>query len=162
MKALKTLILAVVMVGLSACAYKTSQQGTQKSSGTDSALSVAESDGGSRTSEQVCQSTVILEIQSSNYRGPILIEFRKGARPGSKILKTVKVHTAGVVTLSNVCSGMYFFSFSTPDSPAVSVTRYFDIVSMESQRTTTKITVTYSRTKTKNGQRVQQVGRGEL
>lgn len=161
MKIARLLIQAAAVLGLVACVHKAPQQVVQKSGVTDPALNSTVSSAGARESERACPSTVVLDIQASNYIGPILIEFRKGSRPGSKKLQAYKIDTRGVVTIDNVCSGMYFFSFATPDSPSVSVTRYFDVVNMESQHSTTKITVMYSR-KSQSGNRVERVGRGQL
>jgi hypothetical protein len=161
MNIVKSLVLGVIAFGLLACANKVPSQGMQKGSVTDPALMSTVSKGRAEADERVCDSTVLLDIQASNYIGPIIIEFRKGSRPGSKKLQAYKIDTRGVVTIDNVCSGKYFFSFATPDSPSVSVTRYFDVVNMESQRSTTKITVTYSR-KSQSGNRVERVGRGQL
>lgn len=107
-----------------------------------------------------CPSVVTLNIVSSNYNGIINIELRQGKRPGSKKLQATKINTSGQVKISNVCAGTYFFSFSTPDSPSVSVTQYFDVLNNGVQFSSPTITVTYSRAKTHNA--IQTVGRGSL
>lgn len=107
-----------------------------------------------------CPSIVTLNIVSSNYSGIINIEFRQGKRPGSKKLQVSKINTSGQVKISNVCAGTYFFSFSTPDSPSVSVTQYFDVLNNGVQFSSPSITVTYTRAKTHNA--VQTVSRGSL
>lgn len=92
-----------------------------------------------------CPSKVTLNIQSTGYSGPIDIEFRKGNRPGSKVVRTQRVITRGAVEIPDVCPATYFFAFSTPDADSVSVTRYFEVTDNGQQYSNPVITVTYSR-----------------
>lgn len=108
-----------------------------------------------------CPSNVTLNINSSNYSGRIDVEFRSGTRPGSRLLKRDYVTTTGSVVLTGICAGVYFFSFSTPDSDQVSVTQYFDVINDGTRYSNPVITVTYSRSLT-GGQRVGSAKRSEL
>lgn len=109
---------------------------------------------------QSCRSDVTLEIVSSNYSGPISIELREGKRPGSKRLHASHVNTRGEVSIDHVCPGVYFFTFSTPDSPTVSVTDYFNVKFNPNGFSNTRIRVTYTRSKATNP--VQRIGRNQL
>ena len=113
------------------------------------------------TSVFACPSTVTLNINSSNYSGRIDVEFRSGARPGSRLLKRDQVITSGSVVLPGVCAGTYFFAFSTPDSDQVSVTQHFEVINDGARYSTPVITVTYSRSLS-SGQRVGTAKRSEL
>lgn len=107
-----------------------------------------------------CPSQATLVIESAGYSGPIDIELRQGYRPGSKVVERDQVHTRGTVVFRNVCPGTYFYAFSTPDSPQVSTTRYFDIINNGYQYSMPTVTVTYSRSS--GGNKVGSVKRSEL
>lgn len=161
----KLFLMWAILFGLAACSSgvaRHSKQSDQSEVGASSRTKQPNDSSGIITDQSVstCPSTVTLDIVSSNYSGVINIEFRQGKRPGSKTLQTSKINTSGQVKISNVCAGTYFFSFSTPDSPSVSVTQYFDVINNGVQYSSPKITVTYTRAKTRNA--VQTVGRGSL
>ena len=109
-----------------------------------------------------CPSEATLNIRSSNYRGVINIELRKGVRPGSQITATNSVNTSGTVVFRNVCPGRYFYAFSTPDSQQVSTTQYFDVIDDGDRYSMPEITVTYSRSSTPDTQRVGTAKRSDL
>jgi len=109
-----------------------------------------------------CPSKVTLNIQSTGYSGPIDIEFRKGSRPGSKVLNSHRVVTRGSVEIPGVCPATYFFAFSTPDADSVNVTRYFEVVNNGQQYSNPVITVTYSRSTGTEADRVGSARRKDL
>lgn len=163
MRTKKYLMLTAISICLAACSSGGKNQvKSQDKAGVGMVNPVATSASSSDTSAEPlgCPSTVTLDLKSSNYSGLINVEFRNGKRPGSKRLQTAKINTSGTVTIDNVCAGTYFFAFSTPDSPSVSVTRYFEVINNGSQYSNPRITVTYTRTTAKNP--VQTVGRGSL
>lgn len=106
-----------------------------------------------------CETTTRLKLNSSGYNGEIVVELRKGNRPGSRVINRDVVITAGQRDFSNVCPGRYFFSFATADSPTISVTSYFDV---ESNLELAEMTVFLSRKNDTKGNRVQTVKRNEL
>lgn len=114
------------------------------------------------TAVLACPSKVTLNIQSTGYSGPIDIEFRKGSRPGSKVLNSHRVVTRGSVEIPGVCPATYFFAFSTPDADSVNVTRYFEVVNNGQQYSNPVITVTYSRSTGTEADRVGSARRKDL
>lgn len=163
MKKLNLALLAVTFCFISACTSSTKNQARGQDMTGLGAENPSQSIGYQpdvSAKPLGCPSKVTLDLKSSNYSGLINIEFRSGKRPGSKRLHTAKVNTSGIVTIENVCAGKYFFAFSTPDSPSVSVTSYFDVMNNGSQYSNPRITVTYTRSAAKNA--VQTVGRGSL
>lgn len=117
--------------------------------------------GGVQSATAACLSSVTLTINSSNYRGQILVEFRQGSRPGSKLVRRTSIDTRGTVSIEGVCPGTYFFSFSTPSDDTVSVTRYFNVTDDGDSYNNPSITVTYARSSS-GGQRVGSARKGEL
>lgn len=115
-----------------------------------------------RIKDPSCPSAVTLNLQSSNYYGVINVELRVGSRPGSSILDRSSVMSSGVVRFANICPGTYFFAFATPDTVAVSTTRYFQVTQDENRFSNPQITVTYSRALGPDSQRVGSVARNEL
>lgn len=163
MRIAKLFVLIAICLGISACSsWGKNQAKNQEMSGSDiENPSQALARQVDLTAKPLgCPSTVTLDLKSSNYSGQINIEFRSGKRPGSKRLQSAKINTSGTVTIENVCAGSYFFAFSTPDSPSVSVTQYFDVINNGRQYSNPRITVTYTRAATKNA--VQTVGRSSL
>ena len=106
-----------------------------------------------------CTTTAQLVLSSSGYSGNIEIELRKGNRPGSKVIAKDTLITSGNKEFNGICSGKYFFSFASADSPSVSVTRYFNI---QSNTAIAKMTVFMSRTKSAEGQQIQTISKKEL
>ncbi|WP_448363369.1 hypothetical protein [Fluviibacter sp.] len=161
----KLCVIGAVLLQLAACSTGMKRQAHSSDQAGEAVTSVVgqpkdPSENLAKPQTKSCPSNVTLNIVSSNYSGVINIEFRQGKRPGSKKLQTSKINTSGQVKISNVCAGTYFFSFSTPDSPSVSVTQYFDVMNNGTQYSSPVITVTYTRAKTQNA--VQTVGRGSL
>lgn len=115
---------------------------------------------GQASAQSQCPSEATLIIQSAGYSGPIDIELRKGNRPGSRVMSKDQVNTRGTVVFRNVCPGTYFYAFSTPDSPEVSTTQYFEIVNNGYQYSMPTVTVTYTRSS--SGNRVGSAKRTEL
>ena len=107
-----------------------------------------------------CPSETKLVIESSDYSGPIDIELRSGTRPGSRVTARGRVNTRGTVVFRNVCPGMYFYTFATPDSQQVSTTRYFEIINDGFQYSMPTITVKYTRGSV--GSRVGSAKRSDL
>jgi hypothetical protein len=106
-----------------------------------------------------CDTTTRLKLNSSGYSGQILVELRKGNRPGSRVINKDVIITSGQRDFLNVCPGRYFFSFATADSPTISVTSYFDV---ESNLELAEMTVFLSRTNDPKGNRVQTIKKNEL
>jgi hypothetical protein len=109
-----------------------------------------------------CRGEATLIINSIGYSGPIDIEFREGRRPGSRVARTGSIITSGRLVFERVCTGTYFFSFSTPDSDQVNVTRYFDAQSNENGHSLSTITVTYTRKSDPGSQSVIKVKKADL
>lgn len=109
-----------------------------------------------------CQSSVTLNLNSTNYRGRIDVQLRIGSRPGSTLFERAELYSSGIVVVTNVCPGTYFFAFSTPDSESVSTTRYFTVESNWQGYNNPEITVTYSRSLSPNTQRVGSARREDL
>lgn len=105
-----------------------------------------------------CLTFVTLELRSVGYSGPFEVELRTGSRPGSRLLQRQVLQSRGSWTVPQVCAGQnYFFTFATPDSERVSVTRYFSVETLND----VTITVTYSRS-SGQGQRVARESRAAL
>ena len=115
-----------------------------------------------RERDYSCLSTVTLSLNSSNYSGLVDIELRSGSRPGSRLVDRTGVYSSGIVKITNVCPGSYFFAFATPDSSTVSTTRYFTVESDLQGYSNPEITVTYSRNLGLEGQRVGHSARSAL
>lgn len=115
---------------------------------------------GHASAQSQCPSEATLIIQSAGYSGSIDIELRQGKRPGSQVVGRKRVDTRGTVVFRNVCAGTYFYAFSTPDSPHVSTTQYFQVINDDYQYNMPEITVTYSRSS--SGNRVGSAKRSEL
>jgi hypothetical protein len=94
---------------------------------------------------QDCPSQATLNITSSGYSGAFNVELRSGTRPGSRAVQSRAVEGNGSTVFGSVCRGTYFFSFGTPDSDQVSVTRYFEVTNNGESYSNPKITVFYSR-----------------
>ena len=111
---------------------------------------------------QACPSKATININSSNYSGSFNVELIKGTRPGSRLVAARAMNGAGVASFTDVCPGVYFFSFGTPDSMVVSTTRYFDIRNDGRTYNNPTITVFYSRRTNDDAQRVGSVNRNDL
>jgi hypothetical protein len=106
-----------------------------------------------------CETTARLNLNSSGYDGKIMVELRKGNRPGSSIVSQDVIFTSGQRDFLNVCPGKYFFAFATTDSPTVSITSYFTV---DSDTELAEMTVFLSRLKNSSGNKVQTIKRKEL
>lgn len=126
--------------------------GSLKSDGSDP------SESGTEINE-TCKTTAKLQLDSSGYNGKIEIQLRKGNRPGSKLISTDSVNTAGKKEFHGICPGKYFFAFATTDSPTISITSYFNITEMTA---IAHMTVFLSRTKTSDGSEVKKISRKDL
>jgi hypothetical protein len=115
-----------------------------------------------RQRDYSCLSTVTLNLNSTNYSGIINVELRLGTRPGSKVLEQSEVYATGVVRVTNVCPGTYFFAFSTLDSPAVSTTRYFDVRHDSNGYSMPEVTVTFSQAHGPDSHRIGTAARNSL
>lgn len=90
------------------------------------------------------------------------MDIRKGDRPGSVVTGSGVIQTSGQLRFRNVCPGRYFFSFGTPDSEAVHVTRSFEVNFDGERYNSPTITVTYSRSNTDGSQAVTKIKKGSL
>lgn len=115
-----------------------------------------------RQRDYSCLSTVTLNLTSTNYSGTVSVELRNGTRPGSSVLEQSEVFTSGVVTVTNVCPGTYFFAFATPDSPTVSTTQYFNVRQDSEGYSVPVITVTFSRSTSPDSHAVGVASRSQL
>ena len=106
-----------------------------------------------------CETTARLNLNSSGYEGKILVELRKGSRPGSSLVNQDSISTSGQRDFLKVCPGKYFFAFATADSPTISITSYFTI---EDDIELAEMTVFLSRQKNSSGNKVQTIKRKEL
>lgn len=109
-----------------------------------------------------CESSVTLKLKATNYSGLINVELRKGQRPGSKIAHRASVNTSGTVVVPNVCPGSYFFAFATPDSDAVSVTRYFTVINDGESYSNPVVTITFSRSASADSAKVGSASKKDL
>jgi len=106
-----------------------------------------------------CETTTRLKLNSSGYNGQILVELRKGNRPGSVVVNKDVIITSGQRDFPFICPGRYFFSFATADSPTISVTSYFNV---ESNLELAEMTVFISRSNDSKGSRVKTISKKEL
>jgi len=106
-----------------------------------------------------CDTTARLNLNSSGYNGKIMVELRKGNRPGSSLVSQDVIFTSGQRDFLNICPGRYFFAFATADSPTISITSYF---SVESNIESAEMTVFLSRQKNSSGNKVQTISKKEL
>jgi hypothetical protein len=92
-----------------------------------------------------CPSVATLKLESSGYQGVVLVELRKGNRPGSVVIASDSINTRGTSIFTGICPGRYFYSFGTPDSDQVSTTQYFEVINDGSRYSMPTITVLYTR-----------------
>lgn len=112
--------------------------------------------------QQDCPSTTTLNIKSSTYSGKFYVELRQGTRPGSRVIAKRNMNSNGSVEFHDICPGTYFYSFGTPDSDQVSITRYFEVKYDGDTYNNPVITVYYSRSQTDGAQRVGSVKKRDL
>lgn len=103
---------------------------------------------------QDCPSKATLKMTSSGYSGVFNVELRSGTRPGSRVVESRSMQASGSTVFGNICQGTYFFSFGTPDSERVSVTRYFDVTNDGYSYSNPVITVFYTRSTSNGAQRI--------
>jgi hypothetical protein len=92
-----------------------------------------------------CPSVATLKLESSGYQGLVLVELRKGNRPGSVVIASDSINTRGTSIFTGICPGKYFYSFGTPDSDQVNTTQYFEVINDGSRYSMPTITVLYTR-----------------
>jgi hypothetical protein len=56
-----------------------------------------------------CDTTARLNLNSSGYNGKIMVELRKGNRPGSSLVSQDVIFTSGQRDFLKICPGRYFF-----------------------------------------------------
>jgi len=112
--------------------------------------------------QQDCPSTTTLNIKSSTYSGKYYVELRRGTRPGSKVVAKRDMRNNETVEFQDICPGTHFYSFGTPDSDQISVTRYFEVKYDGETYNNPTITVYYTRSNTEGSQRLVSVKKRDL
>ena len=112
-----------------------------------------------------CLSRLTVDIQSVGYSGGFNVDLRSGLRPGSSLVGSKKLQTAGQTYFSEICPGLYFVTLGPMDSEYVDVSQYLKIEEHETSDGITYLDGTlsffYSRSLEK-GEQTKYLKRNEL
>ncbi len=112
-----------------------------------------------------CTSTATLKLEAAGRAGaepgPVEVELREGARPGSRIVARGTLGDDGRLTVPDVCPGHYFFAFARPGEASATITRGFDV--REDEHTASDVVITVNRVQAgRQGSHIAVARRGEL